>query len=422
MESEKYSKTLQFPDNFLWGISTSAYQIEGGNMNDWNEWERGDLRFKNLDLRFKKEKRPLDMEDFICGKACDSYNRWREDIDLIESLNCGAYRFSIEWSRVEPEMGKFDRGAIEHYRDLIRKLKEKNIEPFITLWHWTNPLWISDLGGWQSKKTVRHFLNYVSKMTDEFGHEANFWITLNEPQTYVGLSYVAGIFPPQKKSLFAANKVFKNLMKAHKESYKLIKGKLGAGVKVGLSHYANYHSAYNDTFLNKKLVGLMDYLKWRRFISHAEPFQDFIGFQYYHHDRVKFKLGGRFIIADSVNENKKTNDMGWEIYPEGIYHLLKHLKKYDKPIYITENGTADEDDDHRREFIRDHLKYIHRAIEEGVPVKGYFYWSLLDNFEWAHGFAPKFGLFSVDRLTCERKARSSAAYYADICKNNKIEI
>jgi len=414
MNNENQGKILKFPAAFLWGVSTSAYQIEGNVDNDWSNWEKSESRIKEL------KSKNLNPDDFICGRACDSYNRWEEDIGLVKNLNGGAYRFSAEWARIEPEQGRFDEAAIAHYGSMVKKLKELRIEPFLTLWHWTLPLWVRDIGGWENKDTSRHFLKYAEKLADSLGEDVRFWITLNEPQTYTGLSYVAGAFPPQIKSLFRANTVFKNLMQAHSAAYRMLKQKFKDKAQVGISHYVNYHTAYGNTLLNKALARLMDYLRWQRFIDSAEPCQDFIGFQYYHHDRVKFKPGGRFIIADNVNENSATNDMGWEIYPQGIYPLLKYLKRYNKPVYITENGTADADDDHRPRFINETLRHVQQAIREGVDVRGYFHWSLLDNFEWAHGWNPKFGLYEVDRRTFERKPRSSAGLYADICKNNGI--
>jgi len=409
-------KILKFPKDFLWGVSTSSYQIEGGNINDWSEWEKIEARLSQLKAK------GLNPDDFICGQACDSYHRYEEDIELVKKLNCQAYRFSIEWARIQPRMGQYDDRVIEHYRNQIRKLRENGLEPFVTLWHWTNPLWIAKLGGWENKETIRHFLKYVEKVLEWLGSDVKYWLTLNEPETYVGLGYVAGIFPPQVISLFRANNVFKNLMEAHRQAYRLIKTKLKNQAQVGLTHYFIYQTPYKNNLLNRWLVKLLDYIRLQRFLKASEDYQDFIGFQYYHHDRIKFKLGGRFLIAEVSNENKAVTDMGWEIYPEGIYHLLKYVKKYNLPVYITENGIADEQDNKRAKFINDHLHYVHQAISEGVDVRGYFYWSLIDNFEWQHGYKPKFGLYAVDRKTFKRIARPSAKLYSEICQNNYITV
>ncbi|MCK4554358.1 glycoside hydrolase family 1 protein [Candidatus Parcubacteria bacterium] len=407
-------KILKFPDGFLWGTATSAYQIEGGIVNDWSEWEKSEARIKKL------KENGLNPDDFICGQACDSYNRYEEDIKLVKNLNCAVYRFSIEWARVEPEEGEFNNAALNHYRDIILELREKGIEPFLTLNHYTLPVWVSEIGGWENKKAINYFLQYVEKIIQELGNEVKFWLTFNEPQMSIGYGYVSGEFPPQVKNLFRANKVFKNLMLAHQKAYKLIHEKLGENAKVSIAHNLIYYTAYSNNLLNNLIVKLLSYINSMRFVKAAEPCQDFIALQYYHHNRMKFALGGKFIIAKVENKSKELTDMGWEIYPKGIYYLLKALKKYKKPIYITENGLSDEKDNKRVKFITDNLKYIHKAIQEGVDVRGYFYWSLFDNFEWAYGWQPKFGLYAVDRKTFKRTARPSAKVYAEICRTNKV--
>jgi len=415
-------KVLKFPDGFLWGTSTSAYQIEGGIINDWSEWEKSKLRIKSLELRSKKKKQKFKLDDFICGRACDSYNRYEEDIELVKKLNCRAYRFSVEWARIEPKEGKFDKAAIRHYQGLISKLREREIEPFLTLNHYTIPVWVSSIGGWENKKTIDYYLRYVGEIVRGLGDQVKFWLTFNEPQILIGYGYVSGEFPPQVKNLLRANKVFKNLMVAHKKAYALIRQKLGKKAQISIAHNLIYYTPYSDSFLNKLIVKLLSYINSMRFVEAAEPCQDFIALQYYHHNRVKFSLGGKFIIAKVENENKELTDMGWEIYPKGIYYLLKELKKYNKPIYITENGLSDDKDIKRKQFIIDHLKYVYKAISEGVDVRGYFYWSLLDNFEWAWGYSPKFGLYKVDRRTFKRTPRPSAQVYAEICRRNSIRL
>ena len=427
--SEK-NKTIDFPDSFLWGASTSAYQIEGGIINDWSEWEKENAerlaeRAKNYYAPWQVKKFPemLEPSNYICGQASNSYEMAEEDIRCLKRLNVDVYRFSLEWSRVEPKKGKFDKEAINYYKDLIKKLRQEGIEPFLTFWHWTNPLWVSNNKGWENKKTVKDFLNYAEKIIDELGGEVRFFITLNEPQTYTGHSYVSGKFPPGEKSLIKANRVYKNLIKAHRELYKLLHQKLGDDIQVGMSNYLLYQSAYNfRNPFNVLLVKILDYIRGYRFIKAINKHQDFIGVQYYHHDRIKFALGGPFWIFKVENKNEKVNDVGWDLYPQGIYYVLKKLKKYQKPIYITENGTADAEDEHREEFIKEHLYYIHKAIQEGVDVRGYFYWSLLDNFEWAEGWWPKFGLFQVEEESFRRIPRKSAGVYAEICKNNQVKL
>ena len=396
---------LDFPKNFYWGSATSAHQVEGDNHNDWTEWEKANAerltkKARNYWQPWQQEKFPemFESKNYISGKACDHYNRFRADFDIAKSLGHNAHRFSIEWSRIEPEQGKFDEKEIEHYRQVISALKERGIEPFVTLWHWTNPIWIRDIGGWENKKTIGYFLRYVEKIIDAFGAEIKFWITLNEPCVYSSAGFLKGHWPPDKSNIFKYFKVLRHLAGAHNKSYKVIK-EINAQTQVGISKHNIYfenipfaNSFWNEYFLDK-----------------IKNHQDFIGLNYYFHARL---FG---------NKNEQISDLGWEIYPEGIYHVLKSLKKYNKPIYITENGLADAKDEKRAEFIKEHLKWMHKAIGEGVDVRGYFYWSLLDNFEWDKGFWPRFGLVEIDYKTMARKIRNSALEYADICKNNALD-
>jgi beta-glucosidase len=352
---------------FYWGAATSAHQVEGNNHNDWTEWELKNSQIKS-------------------GRACDHYNRFREDFDIAKQLGHNAHRFSIEWSRIEPEEGKFDEKEIEHYRQVISALKERGIEPFVTLWHFTNPVWFAEKGGWLSKNAPKYFERYVYRLMRSL-ESVHYWITLNEPEIYADSSYLKGVWPPQNRNLLKYLKIFRNLAEAHKRAFVVIK-KVNPDSKIGI--------AKNNTYFEGRLFILKDWWWNRYFLIMIKKYQDFIGLNYYFHRKFP------------KNENKETTDMGWEIYPEGIYHVLKDLKKYRKPIYITENGIADARDEKRAEFIKDHLKWVHKAIEEGVDVRGYFYWSLLDNFEWDKGFWPSFVLVEMYYETVERKIMSRA--------------
>lgn len=424
---EEKERKLEFPEGFLWGAAVSAYQVEGGNTNDWSEWEKKnadrlaeEAKTKWQDWQKKKFPEMFDPKNYICGRACDFYNRYESDLDIAKSLGLNAFRISIEWSRIEPEEGKFDEKEIEHYRKVIKAIRERGMEPFVTLWHYTNPLWIQDIGGWENKKTIRYFTRYVEKAAESLGRNVDYWITLNEPQTYSGLSFASGIRPPCARSLYRANKVYRNLMKAHRKAYFLIHKKNGKNSKVGICHLMSYHTSASSSLLNKLFVKIFSFVRNHRFLQGIKRYQDFIGLNYYFHDRVKMKLGGKFFIADSENVNHRISDLGWEIYPEGIYHILRELRKYSVPIYITENGVADAEDEKREKFIRNHLIHVHRAISEGVDTRGYFFWSLMDNLEWEIGFWPRFGLVEVDYKTMERRIRPSAWEYAKICQENKL--
>ncbi len=420
------------PEKFFFGAATSSHQVEGNNYNDWSEWEHKTANSKSQMANRKNwpdyilnpqagGPNPLQKENYISGRACDHYNRYEEDFDIAKSLGHNAHRFSIEWSRIEPEQGKFNEKEIEHYWQVIKALRKRGIEPFVTLWHWTNPLWIRDIGGWENKKTVEYFLRYAGKIIQTLGQEVKFWLPINEPTIYTGLAYVMGQFPPEKKNLFKANKVLKNFITAYKKTYLLLHKKL-PGVMVGNANNIHYHLPFNKkSLLDKVAVKLLQYFRDWRNLKWTDGFEDFIGLNYYFLDTIKVvPFNGRFILFDVRNPNKWISDMGWEIYPEGIYHNLKKLKEKNLPIYITENGLADAKDEKRVKFIKNHLKWVHKAISEGVDVRGYFYWSLLDNFEWDKGFWPRFGLVEVNYKTMERKIRPSALEYKKIIEANAI--
>ena len=405
------TKILKFPAGFLWGASTSAYQVEGGNVNDWSAWEKSEKRIRQLK---KAGKNP---EDYICGRACDSYNRYGEDFDLAVKLNNNAHKLGIEWSRIEPEPGKWNMKEVEHYRRVLQALKKRNLKVFVCLWHWANPLWLAQMGGWANKQSVFYFSRYAKLMAAELGDLVDYWLTLNEPMVHIGFGYIRGNFPPARPAdIFGAIKVYKNLTKTHIAGYQAIHEILPQA-KVGfisLTDFFEPANKYNP--LDWILTVAARYLHHRAFLNKAKKYLDFIGVDYYFHNRLSvwppFK----------INVNTKVNEMGWEIYPAGIEQVIKYMSCLNIPIFITENGIADADDNQRAEFIIEHLKYIYQAIGEGANVQGYSHWSLLDNFEWAEGWWPKFGLYAVDRKTFKRTARESAKVYAQICKNNQIEV
>jgi len=397
---------MKFPKGFLWGAATSSHQVEGGNFNSWSEWERENAarlvrKAGNYWQKWQQKKFPemFDLENYVSGWAADHYHRFKDDFDLAKELGHNAHRFSIEWSRIEPKEGKINQKEIEHYRQVLLALKERGIEPFVTLYHWTLPTWLAEKGGWLNPRAPYYFDRYVKIVSQNLFEQVEFWITINEPNIYAFDSYFRGVWPPQKKSVFKYFKVIKNLIKGHKLAYRSLH-LIDLDCQVGI--------ARNNVYFEN--IPLADYLWNKRFLSKIGEEQDFIGLNYYFHKRL---FG---------NENKSVNNLGWEIYPEGIYHVLKGLKKYNKPIYITENGLADRDDTKREEFIKDHLGWVGKAIKEEVDVKGYLHWSLLDNFEWDKGFWPRFGLVEVDFRTMERKIRPSARVYGQICKENKIQL
>lgn len=388
-------ETLKFPEGFLWGTATSAYQVEGGNHH-------------------------ADWEDFkSAGKACDQYHRYQDDFDLIKQLNHNAHRLSIEWSRIEPEEGQFDQKEIEHYVKVLKALKELKLTVMLTLWHFTLPKWVADLGGWENGETVKYFKRYVNRIVPEIAEYVDLWITLNEPGVYIYQTYVKREWPHAKKSLLGQVKTFLNLVSAHKGVYKLLHQLFPAGKPVGIANnILSFEPYHKHSVVEQMAVAFNDMLTNHLFYLLTKHTHDFLGINYYFH--VRFNTSG--ILPHEVNPIAQTHDvsdLGWEIYPEGLFEVLTDLSD-DIPIYITECGIASTNDDRRNRFLISYLQEVFRSIRAGVNVRGFFYWSLIDNFEWHRGFDPRFGLIEVDYSTQQRKIRPSALVYTDIIQHNGI--
>ncbi len=415
------SKILQFPQDFLWGASTSAYQTEGGVVNDWSVWEKQNADRLCQEAKQKwspgqQERFPAmsDRENYFCGQACNSFAMFEKDLACLKDLGCNAYRLGVEWARIEPEKGRYNYQAISRYREIISSLKENKIKTVLTLWHWTNPLWVAEQGGWENRETSTAFINFTRMIVAELGDLVDYWVTLNEPLMIIGHGYLDGKFPPNKKFSLSLFKVLRNFFLVHRSCYQLIHEKFPQ-TQVGIAMTTGAFSPANRLNpIERLMVVVANYFRNNWFLGRIKGCYDYIGVNYYHHDRLIWHPPFR------KNLNEKITDRGWEIYPAGIYQVLKNYQHYQKPILILENGIADEGDLQRKDFIKDHLKYVHQAITEGVDVRGYFHWSLLDNFEWAEGYWPKFGLYQIDRKTFQRTPRDSAFFYRDTCKNNRI--
>lgn len=397
--------TKTFPKGFLWGAATAGHQIEGGLEDDWSEWEESSKRVKEL-----KDK-GLNPEDFQAKIAADSWNRLEEDIACLKKLGATAYRFSVEWSRIEPEEGKFNEQALLKYHNFIKRLKEEGIEPFVTLWHWPVPLWVRDKGGWSNKKIVGYFKKYAEKVVQTFG-EVDFWLTINEPQVYTSKGYLVGHWPPNKKSPLSYLRVLLNMAKVHNEVYGIIKS-IKPKAKVSFAHHHVYFSSAKGDLISETIVKVADWLVNHWFMNKVIKQLDFISINHYFHNVINYWKISR-------KTEKEISDMDWGLYPKGLYESVKAWQKTSLPIYITEHGLADEKDRYRAWYIKESLTWLHKAIEEGVDIRGYLHWSLLDNFEWADGLNKKFGLFEIDRKTLERKPRASVSTYAEIIKNNGL--
>ncbi len=420
---------FRFPSNFLFGASSSAHQVEGNNIhNQWWAFEQEKGRIKNGDAS---------------GLACDHYHRYAEDFALLKSMNHEAHRLSFEWSRFFPESPtKLNGEAVQHYHRVLDALRSHDIEPFVTTLHFTIPQWFAALGGFEKEENVRHYLDFVRFLADEYGHKVRFWCTINEPNIYASFSYIIGEYPPAKKNVRLALKVLANLLKAHGRAYRILKEsrpESQVGIVVHLPVFAPLRKGswldnlaarvadwmFNGITLEALKTGKIHFpAAWREQHDYLRDSNDFIGLNYY----VRMFASPKHALATALNilhadvgafqrtGAERLTQSGWTVYAKGMYRCLKRLhKKFDLPMYITENGIATDDDEWRKVFIRKHLRQVHKAIGKGMDVRGYFYWSSMDNFEWSYGFEPRFGLIHVDYADdCKRTVRDSAWYYADI--------
>lgn len=426
---EEHSKALLFPEGFLWGTATAAHQVEGGNRNnDWWEWER----------------QPGKIADGTTSEtACDQYDRYESDFDMLKKMGHNAHRLSVEWSRVEPEAGSFSAEAIEHYRKVLQTLRDRNIEPMLTLHHFTNPLWLAKMGGWENPKVVEYFTRYAKIVAGELGDLVRLWVTINEPAVYAHLSYIEGIWPPGAASMRGAAVVITNMLRAHGLAYHILhevspnqKCSVGIAKHIRildpmrrrhpldalLARFSDF--IFNRWFLDAIQTGRLAWpIGMGQQVQLLSATHDFIGLNYYTREMIRFRpwRPKTLFMEYTTPPGCSVNELGWEIYPEGLYRALMRLKSYNKPIYVTENGIATADDSARISYLKDHLAEIHRAISEGAEVCGYFYWSLIDNFEWAEGLTPRFGLVAVEYDTQQRSPRPSAGVFSEIARKNKLD-
>jgi len=424
---------LRFPSGFLWGSATSSHQVEGNNVhNDWWRWE-GEGRVQTRS-----------------DAACHHYQRYERDFDLARELNQNAHRYSVEWSRVQPKQSVWSDRELAHYQAVVDALKKRNMEPIVTLHHFTNPTWFSEAGGWENSKSIDWFGDYVEKMVSCFGSVVKYWITINEPMVLMYEGYITGRWPPGKRSFRSAIRAIRNLAAAHVRAYEIVHRyakTISGQPKVGIAKHMVAFAPCDRRSWKDLLATWLRTIYFNRFLLNAlhgghllipgfcwdhlsrPKSMDFIGLNYYKRSFVRMEGSGKIEWfggeCSQDHHGVPTNhmsQMNWESYPQGLFDILIWLKRFRLPILITENGICTKNDGVREQFIAEHTKEMHRAIQHGVDVKGYFYWSLLDNFEWAEGFRPRFGLIEVDYADeAARRVRKSALGYADICKSNTIE-
>ena len=424
-----------FPKDFKWCVATSAHQIEGGNENsDWWDWEQTPGHIKNGDRS---------------GRAPGHWDHLDEDVRLLQDLHVGQYRFSVEWAKIEPQPGVWNWDAVAHYKTELALLRSAGVEPMVTLHHFTLPRWFAAQGGWENAAAPELFARYATFVMTNIGPEVHDWITINEPMVHLVQGYMSGFFPPGRKGGFkTVMPPMIGLLHAHAAAYHAMHAIAATpghvAIRIGIAHHlrvfdpphglhpldsflaGKFDHAFNWAFINAIETGKLKL--WIPFairvnmrlpdVAHT---QDFIGVNYYGRDIVSLKFDA-VGFSLSVEKNSGLSDLGWEIYPHGFYRILKAVaKRYpDKKIFITENGIADAKDAKRAKFLEDHLREMARAMREGVQVEGYCHWSLLDNFEWGEGFAPRFGLYEVDYTTLARKARPSARRFGEIATQNAL--
>jgi beta-glucosidase len=423
---------------FLWGAATSSHQIEGYNdKNDWWAWE-------SLGKIERGER---------SGPCTDHWNRFRDDLKLAADLGLNSYRFSVEWSRLEPQEGKWDSEAFDWYRELILECERLGLVPMLTLQHFTLPLWMAEQGGFSWERSPELFARFTRQVVERLGSKVALWCTINEPMVMTAGSYLGQFMPPALYSPEKARMACYHLLKSHVLAYDLIHREIPKSdssfkdipVQVGIAHNVidfvadrsrsvierwlaeQFHQFYNLAWLDA-ITGREQQFSFPLLMAPAPTVPeamgrltvDYLGINYYTRARVQFtpKWNGLPINVAFARDGERASDVDWPIHPQGLQKMLKIAGGYQLPIYITENGIADKSDHLRTDYIRDHVRELALASQNGVDVRGYYHWSLLDNFEWVKGFEPRFGLYQVDYSTFERKATQSAYFYQEVIERH----
>lgn len=424
--------TLHFPPDFLWGTATSSHQVEGNNTNnDWWAWEHS------------PQNRVFESQ--TSGDACDWWEgRAEEDIARMAELGLRAHRMSVEWSRIEPEPGTWDYAAIDRYREILTAMKDVGIRPMLTLHHFTNPQWLAERGGWLNEETPAQFANYANKVVTELLDLCNFWCTINEPNVLAFGAYLSGRWPPQHESARDYIAIVANLLRGHGLAYRKIK-QVQRTSEVGLAkHIVSWHPAgdlphnyvltwYIERAFNRITIDALKSgvlrvpFRSRVDVPEAKDSLDWIGLNYYHRLDVGLALlskDPRYIRLGARPGVPQGPDEWGEFYAQGLFDALDYLHNtLGLPIYVTENGLPDGEDTERPGFMLRHLQALWQATMSHKGVQGYFWWSLVDNFEWAEGYDPRFnfGLYQVDFETQERALRPSGELFSAVVKANAID-
>lgn len=435
---------IQFPKDFLWGAATAAPQIEGGWDADGRTPSIWDIapagKIKNNDT---------------CHAACDHYHHWKEDVALMKEIGLKSYRFSLSWSRIQPEKGKVNPKGIQFYRDLIDELRKAGIEPLVTIFHWDLPVWAYEEGGWLSEKMIPLFAEYTRIVVEALSDRVTYWIPMNEPQCFIMNGYMQGAHAPFQHKYLALSKLTRICMRAFAESVRIIRANAKIPPKIGIAMAAGAYipaseseeaieEARHKTFYAG--LGTMGNRWWSDPILLGKPVTAYGVYRTRKKDMPKFQCKLDFVGVNvyqpfqegswgnkpaDVPEEKKTS-MGWIIDGRVLYWTIRFFhERYGLPVMVTENGMADNDiidtdgkihDMKRIRFIQEYLSGVKRAVSEGIPVMGYQYWSLLDNFEWSEGYDPRFGLVYVDYATQKRVLKDSAFAYRKMIESNGTDL
>ncbi|MEQ1831650.1 MAG: glycoside hydrolase family 1 protein [Candidatus Eisenbacteria bacterium] len=424
----------RFPAGFIWGAATSAHQVEGGNTaNDW--W------------RFEQRTGTI-MGGRGSGTACRHYEMFDADFALAASDGHNAHRLSFEWSRLEPARGAFDPGAVAHYHDVLASLKRHGLTPVVTLHHFTNPLWVADAGGWESRATIDAFEDYVRFCAREFGGEVDWWCTVNEPEVFAFRGWSEGVWPPGVRDDSRALEVIANQLEAHGRAYRVLHSEDtrdadgdGRAVRVGFAKHRvqleplrawnpldHVQAVLEDRVFNRAveraaLEGTIELAipgarSVKRTLPELKGALDWYGLNYYTRWQVRSLSANPHV----TKRGAPRNDLGWELWPAGLEHALLAAGRLGKPVLVTENGVADAADTLRPGAIVAFAEAMHAAIAQSVDVLGYLHWSLLDNFEWSDGYHGRFGLYAVDfdDPARTRTRRASAEVFARIARANAV--
>ena len=416
--------TMFFPPDFRWGTATAAYQVEGNNVNsDWWVWEQENGRI---------------LQNHKSALACNWWANAEQDLDAAAEMGTNAHRLSLEWSRIEPEPSVFDAAALDRYRQILQAMWDRGIEPMVTLHHFSNPLWLVEKGDFNSRIVVEYFQRYAAKVVAVLGDLVPKWVTINEPMVYLFMRYVEGKFPaPARGGWVGLRQAMGNLLRCHAAAYHTIKAQFPEA-EVGVAKHTAVFQAkpdsnkvahwwtrridwlFNEMWMASMVDGRSYWPAGRGKIKNLAGSFDFVGINYYTRHYVNFPpFGG--LIANEWGADATVSDGNYgEVYPEGLYQSIHRMLKYNKPIFITENGLPDGEDGIRPFFLMTHLREVWRAINFCFPVMGYYHWSLVDNFEWDRGWTQRFGLIEMNPETQERQWRSSGQLYSQICHTRSL--